>query len=56
MISTRMIPILATPVPTKTLATDGRLGTAADSAGGITKTPTARTVTQWIYKQKSLRN
>lgn len=44
-----MIPVLANPAVFKTLATGGRPGTVADSAGGITRTPTVITVTRWIF-------
>lgn len=48
MISTKTINVLVIPVPVKTLATDGRLGTAAASAGGITRIQTVATVILWI--------
>jgi hypothetical protein len=40
---------LATPVPAKTPATGGRLGTAATSAGGAMRIPTAIVVTRGIF-------
>ena len=51
MISTRMTLAPVTPVPAKTLATGGRLGTAADSAGGTTAILTAIAVTRQKFSK-----
>lgn len=51
MISTMTIHALATPAATGVTVMDGRPGTVASCAGGITRIQTATTVIRWIFSK-----